>query len=64
MRILSVHNYYQHPGGEDTVFEPEAALLERHGHHVIRHTVHNAAVATMRHRPARYGRSGETRSGV
>ena len=27
MRILSIHNYYQHPGGEDVVFEQEKALL-------------------------------------
>ncbi len=27
MRILILHNYYQHPGGEDVVFEQEKALL-------------------------------------
>ena len=27
MRILIIHNYYQHPGGEDVVFEQEKALL-------------------------------------
>ncbi|MGV3764257.1 glycosyltransferase family 4 protein [Parapedobacter sp.] len=27
MRILVIHNYYQHPGGEDVVFEQEKALL-------------------------------------
>ncbi|SEM77701.1 Glycosyltransferase involved in cell wall bisynthesis [bacterium A37T11] len=28
MRILVVHNFYQHPGGEDTVFNQEADLLK------------------------------------
>ena len=41
MRILIVHNYYQRPGGEDRVFESEAALLEAHGHVVLRYSVHN-----------------------
>lgn len=27
MRILVIHNFYQHPGGEDVVFEQEKALL-------------------------------------
>lgn len=27
MRILIIHNFYQHPGGEDVVFEQEKALL-------------------------------------
>ena len=27
--VLSVHNFYQQPGGEDRVFADEAALLER-----------------------------------
>lgn len=27
MRILIIHNFYQHPGGEDVVFEQESALL-------------------------------------
>lgn len=35
MNILIVHNRYQIPGGEDTVFENEAALLRKHGHHVV-----------------------------
>src|SRR5262245_29370812 len=44
MRILIVHNYYQHLSGEDRVFEAEAALLEAHGHVVVRHTVHNDTI--------------------
>jgi len=27
MRVLLIHNYYQHPGGEDVVFEQERQLL-------------------------------------
>lgn len=47
MRILIAHNYYQQAGGEDVVFEAEAALLERHGHDVVRHAVHNDAIREM-----------------
>jgi glycosyltransferase involved in cell wall biosynthesis len=39
--ILSVHNYYQQPGGEDRVFAGETALLEENGHTVVRHEDHN-----------------------
>jgi glycosyltransferase involved in cell wall biosynthesis len=41
MRILVVHNSYQKPGGEDVVFHSEAALLEAHGHEVLRYTSDN-----------------------
>ena len=34
MRILLFHNWYQQPGGEDTVVRTEMALLETHGHDV------------------------------
>ena len=33
--ILIVHNYYQIPGGEDTVVANEKKMLEKHGHKVI-----------------------------
>lgn len=36
MRILCVHNRYQHHGGEDQIFDSESALLEQHGHFVHR----------------------------
>ena len=36
--ILIVHNYYQIPGGEDTVVENEKRMLEEHGHKVILYT--------------------------
>ena len=39
--VLMVHNYYQIPGGEDTVVENEKELLEEHGHKVILYTRHN-----------------------
>jgi glycosyltransferase involved in cell wall biosynthesis len=41
VKIVAVHNFYQQPGGEDQVFADETALLESHGHWVVRHTVHN-----------------------
>jgi glycosyltransferase involved in cell wall biosynthesis len=42
MRILLIHNHYRQPGGEDTVFEAEKALLERHGHEVVTFVEDNA----------------------
>ena len=33
-KVLLVHNFYQVPGGEDTVFKNEKKLLEDHGHKV------------------------------
>ncbi|CAN5808630.1 glycosyltransferase [soil metagenome] len=47
MKILTVHNYYQQSGGEDQVFSAESALLQEHGHHVLRYTVHNAQIKRM-----------------
>jgi glycosyltransferase involved in cell wall biosynthesis len=44
MKILLCHNHYQQPGGEDASFAAEARLLERHGHTVLRYTVHNDAL--------------------
>ena len=35
--ILQVHNFYQLPGGEDTVIENERHLLESQGHRVVRY---------------------------
>lgn len=40
-KILLVHNFYQQPGGEDTVFNNEAELLRNHGHEVILYTRNN-----------------------
>ncbi|MBN1792897.1 glycosyltransferase family 4 protein [Candidatus Woesearchaeota archaeon] len=35
MKILLIHNKYQHKGGEDSVFEDEKRLLESQGHQII-----------------------------
>lgn len=47
MRVAVVHNRYQQPGGEDQVFEREAALLEIAGNEVLRYELRNDAVASM-----------------
>jgi exopolysaccharide biosynthesis WecB/TagA/CpsF family protein len=44
LRVLSVHNFYQQPGGEDRVFASESAILETHGHTVFRYEEHNARI--------------------
>lgn len=41
MRILQVHNRYGSPGGEDTIAQTEAELLEADGHAVDRFCVTN-----------------------
>lgn len=48
MDILSLHNYYQQPGGEDQVFAAEASLLREYGHHVVYYTKHNDQIAGMK----------------
>lgn len=40
--ILIVHNYYQIPGGEDTVVANEKKMLEEHGYKVILYSRNNA----------------------
>lgn len=47
MKILFVHNAYQHKGGEDTVLEAEAALLASRGHVVEYFTRHNNDISQM-----------------
>ena len=47
LTVLLVHNVYQQPGGEDGVFEREGALLEAHGHRVLRYVLHNDDVDRM-----------------
>lgn len=42
--VLLVHNQYQQPGGEDVVFEAEAAVLAERGHRVARFVVDNDAI--------------------
>jgi glycosyltransferase involved in cell wall biosynthesis len=45
MKILSVHNSYQKPGGEDQVFAQEADLLRSHGHQVLLYQASNDQVS-------------------
>jgi glycosyltransferase involved in cell wall biosynthesis len=42
MKILSVHNSYATPGGEDQVFAQEADLLRSHNHEVALYQANNA----------------------
>lgn len=46
-KILIVHNFYQIPGGEDTVVANEKKLLEDNGHEVVLYTRHNLEIKTM-----------------
>lgn len=46
-KVLIVHNYYQIPGGEDTVVANEKKLLEDHGHEVVLYTRHNSELKTF-----------------
>ena len=46
-KVLIVHNYYQIPGGEDTVVANEKKMLEEHGHEVVLYTRHNSELKTM-----------------
>lgn len=45
--VLMVHNYYQIPGGEDTVVANEKQMLEEHGHKVILYSRHNNELKQM-----------------
>jgi glycosyltransferase involved in cell wall biosynthesis len=47
MRILKVHSYYTQPGGEDTVFRAESALLRANGHEVIEYLEYNQKIEGM-----------------
>ena len=47
MKLLLCHNHYQQQGGEDHVFFAESALLESHGHDVVRYTVHNDSIEDL-----------------
>lgn len=47
LRILFVHNAYQHKGGEDSVVAEEIALLESRGHRVETYFRHNDDIAGM-----------------
>jgi glycosyltransferase involved in cell wall biosynthesis len=41
LNVFQVHNFYQHPGGEDHVFAAEYELLINHGHQVTQYTASN-----------------------
>lgn len=47
MKILQAHNFYQHPGGEDHVFDAEYELLVNHGHEVSRYQADNDDISQM-----------------
>jgi glycosyltransferase involved in cell wall biosynthesis len=47
VRILTVHNRYQQPGGEDTVFDRESALLRDRGNVVASYIRSNAELASL-----------------
>lgn len=47
MRVLQIHNYYQIPGGEDTVVMNERKLLEAHGHTVIQYSRNNSEIRKL-----------------
>jgi glycosyltransferase involved in cell wall biosynthesis len=44
MKILSIHNSYKTPGGEDQVFAQETELLRSHGHQVLLYQTSNDQV--------------------
>ena len=46
-RVLLVHNYYQQPGGEDSVVANERRLLEEHGHSTALYQVHNDEIVSF-----------------
>lgn len=46
-KILIVHNYYQIPGGEDTVVSNEKNMLEANGHKVILYVRNNTEIKKM-----------------
>ena len=46
-KVLQVHNYYQLPGGEDTVVANEKRLLEENGHQVIQYIRHNSELNNL-----------------
>ena len=49
MKILLIHCHYRLPGGEDTVFAAERALLEQHGHTVVVYEKDDAIGGLMRY---------------
>lgn len=46
-RVLIVHNYYQLPGGEDTVVANEKKMLDSNGHTVVFYTRNNSELEKL-----------------
>jgi glycosyltransferase involved in cell wall biosynthesis len=44
VKVISIHNRYLQPGGEDAVAMAEKALLEEHGHRVVTYWRSNAEI--------------------
>jgi glycosyltransferase involved in cell wall biosynthesis len=44
LKVISIHNRYLRPGGEDAVAADEKALLEQHGHRVVTYWRSNAEI--------------------
>jgi len=53
-RVLLVHNYYQHAGGEDIVFDSERNLLQTNGYKVFEYTDSNTRLGTINRFSAAY----------
>lgn len=47
LNVLIVHNYYQIPGGEDTVVSNEMRMLSRYGHNIVLYTRNNSELKEM-----------------
>lgn len=47
-KVLLIHNFYQFPGGEDSVFFNEKKMLEDNGHEVITYTRDNEEINKFR----------------
>jgi glycosyltransferase involved in cell wall biosynthesis len=47
MKILQVHNAYQHVGGEEVVVAAEHAMLKQYGHDVQQWIVENSAIQNL-----------------
>ncbi len=46
-KILLGHNYYQKPGGEDTIFSAETTLLRERGHIVLEYIENNSHINSL-----------------
>ena len=46
-KLLLVHNYYQEPGGESSVFDSQVRGLREHGHEVVLHTRTNEDILRL-----------------